>query len=215
MRAVPVLVILNVLVFLLVQMTPRSGWRAIYGEFALSASGLEMGRWWEYFTHAFMHGGSPFLLLNVAHLVLNMAGLWFFGRIVERVMGTGRFVVLYLGCAVAGGLAQVLATGGVVPLVGASGAVCGVVVAFATLFPNARRVVLVFFVIPVTMRAKYLGWLVVGLSMAFLVTGWLPMIGHAAHLGGGLAGFFLTRLAGYGVPFGWEGWLWNAGYRQR
>ena len=92
-----------------------------------------------------------------------MAGLWFAGRIVERVMGTGRFLALYFACAVAGGIAQLLLEGGKFLLLGASGAVCGVILAFATIFPEAQIVMLLFFVIPLRLRAKYLGWGLIGI----------------------------------------------------
>jgi membrane associated rhomboid family serine protease len=129
-----------------------------------------------------------------------MAGLWFAGRIMERVMGTGRFLALYIACAVAGGLAQLLLEGGSSLLLGASGAVCGVILAFATIFPEAQIVMLLFFVVPLRFRAKYLGWGLTGSSLLFFLVGFEPWIGHAAHLGGCVTGYLLARLNGYGVP---------------
>ena len=192
MKAVPVLIAVNVVVFLytmgLVQ-NPR--FQATY---ALSAWGLEAGRWWQIFTHAFLHG-------NTLHLLFNMMGLWFAGRIVERVMGTGRFLVLYLAAAVTGGLFQI-AFGGPGPLIGASGAVFGVLIAFAMLFPQSRVVAILFFV-PVRLRAKYFGWGLALSSLILLVTGLLPGIGHAAHFGGCVAGYVFVRLTARRVPRPW------------
>lgn len=199
-RAVPVLIAINVLIFLGEELLPRRVLNSIIDSFALTASGLAEGRWWQFLTHAFLHGGSPSLFLNLLHLLANMAGLWFAGRIVERVMGTPRFLVLYAVCALAGGLAQVLLVGGRAPLIGASGAVCGLIVAFATMFPEAKIVALLFFVLPLNLRAKYLGWALAISSLFFLVTGLAPHIGHAAHFGGCVAGYLFTRLAGYGEP---------------
>src|SRR4029450_1469579 len=105
--------------------------------YGLSSHALQQGAWWRLITHAFLHG-------NIWHLLINMAGLWFAGRIVERVMGTGRFLALYFACAVAGGIAQLLLEGGKFLLLGASGAVCGVILAFATIFPEAQIVMLLF-----------------------------------------------------------------------
>ncbi|HEY5707417.1 MAG TPA: rhomboid family intramembrane serine protease [Terrimicrobiaceae bacterium] len=176
--------------------------------YALSAAGMEDGRWWQLITHAFLHG-------NIWHLLFNMIALWFAGRIVERVMGTGRFLALYAASALTGGLAQLLLQGGNVPLVGASGAVCGVILAFATMFPEAQIVVLLFFVIPLKLRAKYLGWGLAVSSLLFLLFGFEPWIGHAAHLGGCAAGYILARLNGYGVPSAPERllkkWLFSRG----
>ena len=197
----------NTVVFVLEEIMPREVRRQLLSWHALSLAGLAEGRWWQFLTHAFLHGGTPSLALNVFHLAVNMAGLWFVGRVVERVMGTGRFVALYLVSAMAGGLAQVVLTGGAVPLIGASGAVCGVLLAFTTMFPEARRVALLFFVIPIPLRTKYLGWAVTGSSLFFLLTGWLPGVGHAAHLGGCVAGYLFARLAGYGEPSFVEKWV--------
>ena len=190
--AVGVLIAFNVGVFFYRLLRPdlNEGLLELY---ALSSAGIEEGRWWQLLTHAFLHG-------NIWHLLFNMAGLWFAGRIVERVMGTGRFLALYIACAVAGGLAQLLLEGGSSLLLGASGAVCGVILAFATIFPEAQIVMLLFFVVPLRFRAKYLGWGLTGSSLLFFLVGFEPWIGHAAHLGGCVTGYLLARLNGYGVP---------------
>ncbi len=199
-RAVPVLVALNVGIFLYESLLGPAEKRQMLALYALSAEGLGAGRWWQFGTHAFLHGGW-------LHLILNMVGLWVPGRIVERVMGTGRFLALYMISAVAGGLAQVLLTGSSAILIGASGAVCGVVLAFTTMFPEAQRVFLIFFVLPVRLRAKYLGWGLMGSSLFFLVINFEPWIGHAAHFGGCVAGYLFARLSGYGTPTRVERWF--------
>lgn len=192
LKAVPVLIAVNVVVFVytmgLIQ-NPR--FQAMY---ALSAWGLEAGRWWQILTHAFLHG-------NLLHLLFNMMGLWFAGRVVERVMGTGRFLVLYFAAAILGGLFQ-MAFGGPGPLVGASGAVFGVLIAFAMLFPQSQVVAILFF-LPIRLRAKYFGWGLALSSVFFLITGLFPGIGHAAHLGGCVAGYFFVRLTARRIPPSW------------
>ncbi len=192
-RAVPVLVAINVGVFLYQIWLGAAQERQFFATYALSATGLGAGRWWQFVTHAFLHG-------NLLHLLVNMVGLWVPGRIVERVMGTGRFVALYLFSAMAGGLAQILLSGSGSMLLGASGAVCGVILAFTTMFPEAQRVFLLFFVLPLRLRAKYVGWGITFSSLLFLVLNFEPWIGHAAHLGGCVAGYLFARLSGYGVP---------------
>jgi membrane associated rhomboid family serine protease len=190
--AVVVLIAINAGIFIYQCLRPdlKNQLQDFYG---LSTAGMEEGHWWQLVTHAFLHG-------NIWHLLFNMIALWFAGRIVERVMGTGRFLALYTASAVAGGLAQILLQGGDTLLLGASGAVCGVILAFATMFPEAQIVALLFFVIPLRFRAKYLGWGLTGASLLFLLVGFEPRIGHAAHLGGCVAGYLLARLGGYGVP---------------
>ena len=153
---------------------------------------MEQGAWWQLITHAFLHG-------SIWHLLFNMAGLWFAGRIVERVMGTGRFLALYFACAIAGGIAQLLLEGGRSLLLGASGAVCGVILAFATIFPEAQIVMLLFFVIPLRLRAKYLAWGLTDHPCCFCLSdssrGLDMLLTWAA-----VAGYLLARLNGYGLP---------------
>jgi membrane associated rhomboid family serine protease len=190
--AVVVLIAINTAIFILQKLNagPADEYLDFFG---LSAEGMEQGRWWQLITYAFLHA-------NIWHLLFNMLALWFAGRIVEQVMGTARFLALYTAAAVAGGLAQIFLEGENTLLLGASGAVCGVVVAFSTIFPEAQIVALLFFVIPLKFRAKYLGWGLVGSSLLFLLVGFEPWIGHAAHLGGCIAGYLLARLSGYGFP---------------
>ncbi len=161
--------------------------------FALSVTGIRNGFWWEFITHAFMHG-------NVPHLLVNMIGLFFAGRLVERVIGPWRLLLLYLFAAVSGGVLQMAVGNEHAALLGASGAVCGIVVAFCAMFPNVEMLLLVFFVLPLRLRAKFLAWGLVLSSLLFLVFNFEPWIGHAAHLGGCIGGYLFVRLAGYARP---------------
>jgi membrane associated rhomboid family serine protease len=151
---------------------------------ALSREGLMEGGWWQLLTHAFLHG-------NLFHLMANMVALWFTGPILEEILGGVRYVVLYLGGAVIGGLLQTFASQGSIDLVGASGAVCALLVGFGTLLPQLQITALIFFVIPVKMKAATLSWIVVITSFLFWVLGIMQGIGHLAHLGGGIAGFLI------------------------
>lgn len=196
LKAVPVLIAINVLVYLYTMgLVTHPRFQQMW---ALTGWGLEMGRWWQLVTHAFLHGG-------IMHLLFNMMGLWFAGRIVERVLGTSRFLVLYLSAAIAGGLFQ-LAFGAGGPLIGASGAVFGVLIAFTTMFPESQIVALLFFV-PIRLRARYFGIGLAASSFLLMFSGLLPGIGHAAHFGGCVAGYFLARrfgrhlAAGHRPPF--------------
>ena len=157
---------------------------SLFPYLALNREGLADGGWWLLVTHAFLHA-------NLLHLAVNMVALWFTGPLLEELLGPLRYLLLYLGGAVFGGILQTLATPGSVDLVGASGSVCALLVGFGTLFPNLQITALIFFVIPVKMKASTLGWLVIIGSLLFWLLGIERQIGHLAHLGGGIAGFMI------------------------
>ena len=154
---------------------------------ALSREGLGEGSWWQFLTYAFLHG-------NLLHLVVNMVALWFTGPLLEELLGGLCYLGLFLGGSLAGGALQTLATHGSVELVGASAGVCALLVGFATLLPRLEITALIFFIIPVRMRASTLGWLVVAGSFFFWLLGIEKGIGHLAHLGGGIGGFVICRI---------------------
>ncbi len=158
------------------------------GVFGLSGRGVAAGMMWQFVTYQFVHGG-------LLHLVVNMVGLWFAGRVLENLLGPARFVLFYLLCGVVGGILQLVLSPGPV-LIGASGAVCGVIAAFSALFPEMPITALLFFVLPVRMRAKWLGRAVVIVSVVLLVTGLGGQIGNGAHLGGALAGYAIVWMGG-------------------
>lgn len=178
---VKVLVGINVAIFLLESLFTGGNTRWIDAVFGLSGSGLSHGMVWQLVTYQFLHA-------NLFHLLANMLGLWFAGRVLENLMGVPRFLAFYLACGVAGGLLQILLIPGPV-LIGASGAVCGVVAAFSALYPELQITALLFFVLPIRMRAKWLGWIIVIVSIFLMATGLGGNIGNAAHLGGALAGY--------------------------
>jgi len=157
---------------------------SLYPALALSREGLANGDWWQLLSHAFLHG-------NLLHLIVNMVAIWFTGPLLEELLGGCYYLLLFLGGALAGGLLQTFGIPGSVNLVGASGAVCALLVGFATLLPRLEITALIFFVIPVRMRAATLGWLVMIGSLLFWIFGIEQGIGHLAHLGGGIAGFVI------------------------
>ncbi|KXK40257.1 MAG: rhomboid family intramembrane serine protease [Saprospiraceae bacterium] len=132
-------------------------------------------------THMFMHG-------NEMHLLFNMLGLYFLGPWVESALGAKRFLILYLLCGLFASLVQTFITQGAI--VGASGAVYGVLAAFATMFPNVKLMLLFP---PIPIKAKYLaiGLIVLGLYNG--VSGAQAGIGHFAHIGGAILGFIIVK----------------------
>lgn len=178
---VKALIGLNILAFVLIEILPQRQQAVADHLLGLSGAGLGQGMVWQFVTYQFLHAG-------ILHLAVNMMGLWFTGNILERVLGARNFVFLYLLCGVAGGVLQLMINPGPI-LIGASGAVSGLVAAFSTLYPRMPITALLFFVIPVRMQAMWLGIIVVGLSLFFLLTGLFNDIGNGAHIGGALAGF--------------------------
>ncbi|MFV0415943.1 MAG: rhomboid family intramembrane serine protease [Chthoniobacterales bacterium] len=148
--------------------------------FALNYQGLMSGRIWTLVTYMFLHG-------NLMHLLFNMVTLWFVGAEMERILGRPRFLLLFLTGGVAGGLLQTV----LVPsslLIGASAGVFAVLLAFTTMFPNVLITALVFFVLPLRVRARQLGFFLLGFAILSELLGIMPGIGHLAHIGGGLVG---------------------------
>ena len=171
--------------------------------FALSVEGLRHGYVWQLLTFQFMHGGP-------LHLLLNCWAIFVFGREVEEALGRRSFLTLYFSSGVIGGLFQALAGvllasrfGGSV--VGASAGAFGLVAAFAVLYPERPLMMLLFFIIPVNMRAKFLllfSALIALVGLAFpsnAANG--PHIADAAHLGGMLTGIVFVR---YAVHWHWQ-----------
>ena len=170
----------------------------------LSLEGLKSGFLWQPITFQFLHGG-------VLHLLVNLIVIYFFGRAVEEALGRAHFLRLYLASGVIGGLFQMIFAllfpsvfGGVV--VGASAGAFGLIAAFASMFPDRTITLLLFFVIPISLRARTLLWI----SIALAVFGIIVPVGNvadAAHLGGIFTGWAYIRrfILGQGLGLG-TGW---------
>jgi membrane associated rhomboid family serine protease len=163
----------------------------------LTVAGIKSGKVWQLITFQFLHS-CPWPW----HVLLNCMGLWFFGRPVEEMLGSRRFLVLYFLSGILGGLLQVTTTVVLphhmdVPVVGASAGVCGMIAIFCSLHPMQELTTWIYF-FPVTVRAKYFLMFIGGLSLFGTL---IPFdyVAHAAHLGGILLGI------GY-VRFGEQTW---------
>lgn len=147
-------------------------------------------------TSMFLHGG--FL-----HLGTNMLSLWIFGNNVEDALGRVRFLAFYVASGIVAALAQTVAsaaTGDVlVPMVGASGAIAGVLAGYLIVFPRARvltAIVIVFFIRLVYVPARLFIVIWFGLQVVTVLFGGSPGVAVFAHLGGFLAGLLLVRIVG-------------------
>jgi rhomboid family protein len=177
--ATRVLILINVGVFLLQQLAGP----LMDVLFALWPLGSPLFRPWQLVTYAFLHDPS-----SLAHIFFNMFALYMFGRALELYWGGRRLVMYYLVCVLTAALTQLAverALGGAEPVIGASGGVFGILLAFAWYFPR-QRIVLLFPPIPMP------AWLFVtlyGVLELFLgVTGRQQGVAHFAHLGGMLGG---------------------------
>lgn len=175
------------------QVLVKTGLEMFPGYLPLSTEGLAHGFVWQLVTYQFMHAGWM-------HLLLNCWAIYMFGRELEDLLGARKFLALVFSCGMVGGVFQVLVAlvwpqyfGG--PVVGASACAFGLVAAFAMVFPERELTLLIFFVIPVHMRAKTL--LIASAVLALAGFAFhdfiMPGVAHAAHLGGMAMGWFFVR----------------------
>jgi membrane associated rhomboid family serine protease len=140
---------------------------------------------WQLVTYSFLHGG-------FAHIFFNMLGLYMFGSEIERLFGSRFYAAYYLGSVVTAALCHLAVSafmgGPAVPMVGASGGVYGLLLAFGLYFPH-RRVLLLFPPIPMPARIFVAVFAVVELVLG--VTGTQAGVAHFAHLGGMLGGWLM------------------------
>lgn len=140
---------------------------------------------WQLITYQFMHG-------SFTHILFNMFALWMFGMEIENLWGSKKFLYYYLLCGVTAGLFQIfltpILTGLAAPTIGASGAIYGVMIAFALIFPD--RYIYLYFFLPI--KAKYLITFLIVIEFFAISPG--SSIAHLAHLGGAFAGFIFVLL---------------------
>ncbi|MFQ5602319.1 MAG: rhomboid family intramembrane serine protease [bacterium] len=145
---------------------------------------------WTPFTYMFLHSQS-----DIWHLLFNMFVLWMFGCEVERSLGTREFLKYFVICGVGAGIFHLIVYfNSSIPVVGASGAIYGVMVAFAVLYPERVITLLLFLFFPIQIKAKYLVMIFAGISLFLGVFGSDFGVAHFAHLGGMAVGFAYLKL---------------------
>jgi len=184
--AVRALLVSNVAIFLVSVVVAHRFWPDLFRYFGLvPRRALGEGWIWQFFTYPFLHSTADAL-----HLLFNVISLYFFGREIESLYGTRRFLVLYFAAACAGGLLHcAIEWGSGLPVVGASGAVYGVMVVYALHYP--RQKILFFFILPMEM------WLLVALLIAFntaFYAAGASGTAYLAHFGGAVFGYAFWRL---------------------
>ena len=195
------IIIINVLVMIMTSL--NQGF--MYETFALFYPTSPFFHWWQPVTHMFMHGG-------FFHLFFNMYTLYFFGRILEERWGAKKFLIFYFVTGLGAALIHTgvewlqmnhwmsqVAEGSMAaqtkihalkmtPTVGASGAIYGVLMGFAMLYPDA---ILSLVLPPVSMKAKWFVLIFGGIELLTGITGVGGGIAHFAHLGGLIFGYLL------------------------
>ena len=175
------------------------------GTFALFFPKSQYFHWWQVLTHMFMHGG-------FWHILLNMYTLFIFGMAVEQTIGERKLLIYYFVCGLGAaalhmavqdiqatilmrkiaegvsGAASSYASLKMIPTVGASGAIYGVLLGYAFLYPQNRMTLLFP---PVTLSAKWMVLIFLGIELVTGVSGTMDGVAHFAHLGGALFGWIL------------------------
>ncbi len=178
------IILANIAVFLLQQVAGG----LLLQLFALWPLGDPLFQPWQLLTYGFLHQGD-LARLDIAHIFFNMFALYMFGGPLEEFWGSRRFIFYYLVCVVSAGATELVvenATGAAEAVVGASGGIFGLLLAFAWYYPRQR--LLLIFPLPIPMPA----WLFVTLygvvELVLGVTGAEAGVAHFAHLGGMLGG---------------------------
>jgi rhomboid-like protein len=182
-RAVLAIIKINIIVYFMWMFYDT---RFMIENFLVSWNSLLEGRYWTLVTSEFSHN-------NFLHIFVNMFAFYGFGTVLERTLGTKRFTLFYLLSAVVASLvhsylSEALLLNPELPALGASGAVCGVILLFSLLYPKEKILLLGIIPLPAIFAALlFVGLDIWGLWSQVNGSSSLP-IGHGAHLGGGLSG---------------------------
>jgi membrane associated rhomboid family serine protease len=181
--AVKLLLIANAAVFFLQFLAPDFlvRWFALWPYLVWSRLNI-----WQLVTYMFLHGG-------FMHILFNMFALWMFGCQIEKLFGRGRFLRFYFFTGIAAGLTHLIfMPTSMVPVIGASGATYGILLAFALYFPDTKLFIFPFVFTPI--KAKYLVLIVGAIAFFGSVSAQGGSgIAHLAHLGGMVFAYFYIR----------------------
>lgn len=186
------LIIVNIAVFVLQGILRVWFGNLFIGKyFSLSPAALSAGYVWTIITYGFLHA-------SFIHILVNMLAIFFIGRILEPVIGSSNLLKVYFASILLGGVTWLLfgsGHGGV--LVGASAGAFGLMTFFCLMYPETLMTVLLFFVIPVTMKPKWILWGMIAIEGFLFLVYELPgrsFVASSGHLGGILAGTIMYQL---------------------
>lgn len=150
--------------------------------------------YFNFLSSMFMHG-------DIMHIVGNMMFLFVFGDNLENMLGHIRYAAFYIVCGIAAALAQiVMDTSSVIPMLGASGAISGVLGGYILLFPQRKVRALIFNFLTEVPAFIALGlWIVLQLVTSYLTPAGTGGVAYAAHIGGFIAGLALIKVFAIGV----------------
>ncbi|MFB0526323.1 MAG: rhomboid family intramembrane serine protease [bacterium] len=179
-RAIKWLIIANVSVYLVQVFVGRN----FFYTFGLVPYRVVKSLWlWQIITHMFLHGG-------LFHLLINLFVLWMFGKPIEREWGTSSFLKYYFTCGLGASIFILITSlNSRIPVVGASGAIYGILVAFAMLYPDS--IIYLYFLFPI--KAKHFAVLIGAVAFLGGISGGGSNIAHFGHLGGLLVGYVYLK----------------------
>lgn len=188
---------INVVIYLVMALVGGTGARWITESFGFySDPWTTLTQPWRLVTYMFLHG-------SFFHLLFNMLWVWFLGKVVEDHLGSKNFAVIYFGAGIGGALINTAVTavfgGGMIPTVGASGAVFGIMVTFAMLFPTFK--LMLIFLPPI--QARYLVAGLIAIDVLFISSS--DGIARIVHLGGAFWGWALLKL--YYRGYDYDAWI--------
>jgi membrane associated rhomboid family serine protease len=180
-QAVKSIIIINVLAWIMTTLDKNG---IILSYCSLCPGHGMLYRPWTFVTYMFLHGG-------FAHLFFNMYALYIFGSVLERVWGTKKFLFYYFATGIGAGLIHIgiqVLTNDAAPTIGASGAIFGLLLGYAMLYPDS---IMGLIFPPVTMKAKWFVLIYAGIELLLGVSGAQSGVAHFAHLGGLVVGLVL------------------------
>ena len=157
----------------------------------LSEQGVHAAYGWQFLTAMFLHNG-PW------HLIGNILILYLFGRDVESIIGQRQFLFLYLAGAAAGELGHLFLMPSTSVLFAASGGAAAVLLAYTTILPELELTSMIFLLLPVRLKAKYLAYAALAVALWGVTLGRDSVVAYSAYLGGIMAGWFYAHLLGFG-----------------
>jgi len=189
------LIIINIAVFIYEISLPEDYFMAFINKYALFPLDIVHFNIEPLITHMFLHGG-------IGHIFGNMLFLWIFGNNVEDALGKFRFLILYVLSGFTAAFLQSFVSileGSVnIPMVGASGAISGILAAYMKLYPNARILTIIppfiffGFVLPAWFFVGY--WFIMQVLFALITPTYIGGVAWYAHIGGFIAGWYLTDI---------------------
>jgi len=199
---VPWLLIVLLVVFMMQNIVriffgARAYEHAVIDIFVLSSDAVRSGKVWTLLSYAFLHDTR-----NILHILGNMLGLFFVGRMVTRIFGDRAVIEVFTLSTLTGGLLSLLVhLNDSALILGASGALMGLLALFCLARPNEEVTLLLYFIFPITLKPKWILWAAIAISTLGMLFQEIPgsnPVAHSAHLGGILGGYLYFVLVSKG-----------------